>query len=357
MSNAIIRGDSDVDTSTIGGEARVTASLTDIENVTLDSQLPGSATSGQGVQSTTSSILSNWDIPDDEADIYFVSTFDNTIYAYSLRLVSGTATSLASFTGSGTLTINFFLDWLDADGDLISSTAAAPLEINATTVASGNFVSGGVQLRALASDYPLFDGQAIPANAATFDYRVESVVTTGTLNWGLSGLFTPSAPRVSVPKPSGTAAYIASDAQDTYALTVRGGLGLRVEPVALVTLEGSDGVGQLQLSQGATSWVRDDEHRIIEVLIQYNQGTIVREASAVVTIPARGDLTFDTSRRLILYSFSAFGMHIATLNLLTVAATATGVTAPPFNTLELHAFNIDPGHNTPVFLRVWERMK
>ena len=75
MSNAIIRGDSDVDTATIGGTAIVTTSLTSPENTTLDSQLPGSSTSGQGVQSTTSSILSNWDIPD-TATNYFVSTFD-----------------------------------------------------------------------------------------------------------------------------------------------------------------------------------------------------------------------------------------------------------------------------------------
>ena len=72
----------------------------------------------------------------------------NLITRTSTTVGLPTATSLASFTGSGTLTINFFIDWLNADGDIISSTAAAPFEVNTTTLASGTFIAGGVQIRA-----------------------------------------------------------------------------------------------------------------------------------------------------------------------------------------------------------------
>ena len=128
-----------------------------------------------------------------------------------------------------------------------------------------------------------------------------------------------------------------------------------------MTLDATDAVTQFQLGEGAVSWLRSGEQRIIEVLIQFNQFTgstfDPRLATAVVTIPQVEDVTLASNARIFLHDFSAFDNHIAALNLITVASTTVGRPTAAYNTLELHTFNMSTSHTNPVFLRAWERIK
>ena len=228
FSNVIVRGDSTVNTATIGGDAFITNTLFD-EDDELNGQIPSSILSGAGNNNVTSAFWRVDSIHEDQDSVVFA---DVSITFWG-RLTNGNdGTAKSDFDNEDvTLTLTFqFKDDDDSDvGSSFTRTTFIDYDDFSTSSSGASLFYSIFDIRSQFDD--LFsDITSIPNGSTRLEVSVAA--NTNNANWGLS-----SFPATSyiigglVSKPSsGVSGYASASVYDDIALQVSGGLGLYAEP-------------------------------------------------------------------------------------------------------------------------------
>ena len=254
FNNVLVRGNSTVTSSTIGGDAAVGWSFISSDPM-LGDTLPDSGTiTGSGVTELTTP--TEW-IAASVADIAgFTASGQQGNFFLSGRLTSGaSADSINDFTDSSfDLTLTF--QYNDVNGDLISSEAQT---YTYTRDDFSFFSFAGTLLNSV--DFSELNRITIPNNTETVSILANFSFSAGS-NWGLLELDVTNPRYASlVPKPTTSAAYISSPDLNQFALDVRGGRGARVNSIELfrgsaqdVTSFGAEG-GEEEMLYVQVSWL------------------------------------------------------------------------------------------------------
>ena len=292
----------------------------------------------------------------------FPSAASSSFYSVFLRLTSGTdATADADFTGEGSLTLKVFVDFVNDAGTILDSSTMRNVTVRTSNISGATIVDGGVRLGIGSSLYTELNtdlGFRVPDDATQVNYRVESVTTSGTLNWGITTFEVDFVPSVTIPKPDNTAAYITSDTFNNYALIVQGGLGLRVPPVLF--FEGSSTA--ITQSSGSSYSSSGSDHIIYEFVISYTLTTgtapdvtvTERQSTLIVSLPPLSELDTDpATNRIFLGEVREQGALACTLLLENSAA----VSANPFNRFALDLRGSNTVFSNAAIRRIWRRMR